>query len=81
VVVWLIEYSREVHHPGVGRIRETVVESHGLRIIESCEAVSLGMGPGGYLTGVRLQNRSGGDRITHRLDEGLYDCRELPEDP
>jgi hypothetical protein len=75
----LIEYSCEVHLLSVGRLRGTVVGSHGLRIIESCEAVSAGLGPGGYFTGVRLQNRPGGNRIAHRLDEGLRHCAELSE--
>ena len=30
---------------------------------------------------VRLQHRPAGHRISLRLDKGLYDCGEFPEDP
>jgi hypothetical protein len=46
MLVWVIEYSCEAHLVGVGRLSGIVGESHELRVIESCEAVSAGLGPG-----------------------------------
>jgi len=43
------------------------------------EAVSAGLGPGGYLTGVQLRHRPAGRRIGIRLDEGLWDRAGLSE--
>jgi hypothetical protein len=61
--------------------RTLVVESHGLRASRSLHVVSAGLGSGDCLSGVRLHYRPAGCRITLRLDEGVYDRGELPEDP
>ena len=66
---------------GVGRRRGTVLGSRGLRVIESFGVVSGGLGPRCQLPTVRLQHRPAGHRISLRLDKGLYDCGEFPEDP